>query len=673
MVKTYQNWIFENGEIAWAGLDRKEVSVNTVNESVLEELADIIKEVSEAAEEGKCIGLILYSAKEKGFIAGADVHELSHFNADAARRFIHQGQSVLDRLAGLCVPTVAMMQGFCLGGGAELALACRYRVMADSDDVRFGLPEVLLGIHPGWGGTVRLPRLIGPFKGLPLLLTGKMIRAKEALKLGIADAVVPMRQLRAAAIDFIKHPLKLFQTESFNPLSSPFGIGLYTLIDKKLCRLLLAKMLRRQLRKRVNEQHYPAPYAILKNWEMYGVKNEKSAELAESESLYRMITESESAKQLIRVFELRTKLKKNAHAVAFRAKHLHVIGAGVMGGDIAAWCALRGLKVTLQDQNASAVAKALGRALLFVQKHYKEPYRIKAVMDRLVPDLSGEGIAHADIIIEAVIEDLALKRTIFKALEKKAKHEAVLATNTSSIPLEAIAEVLERPQRLAGIHFFNPAIKMELVEVVQSQMLDPIIFDQTLAFVEQIGKLPVPVKSCPGFLVNRILMPYLIESMVLLKEGFPAEEIDEAIRAFGMMMGPVELADTVGLDVCLAVAKNLLSSQEEQEKKVLLMLEQKVREGELGKKTRKGFYVYNRQGKKSRSWLKYHLRRKVPDDRIVRRLIAKIIKESELCLKQGVAADADSLDAAMIFGTGFAPFRGGPIQYAKTLEKLESM
>ena len=399
----------------------------------------------------------------------------------------------------------------------------------------------------------------------------------------------------------------------------------------------------------------PAPFAIIDLWEKEGGFDER-AYLKEADSVEQLITQGDTSANLIRAFLLRERMKGFAKDSQFKAQHVHVIGAGVMGGDIAAWCALRGLNVTLQDQSYEKIAPAVGRARVLFDKKLRKPRLVQAAMDRLLPDPDGHGIARADVIIEAVFENLNVKQVIMQQVEAHAKPDAIIATNTSSIPLDEINAVMSNPERLVGIHFFNPVSKMELVEVVSSIKTSKEIAQRSCAFVNQIGRLPLPVKSSPGFLINRVLMPYLMECVQLLEEGFSPEVIDEAAKSFGMVMGPVELADTVGMDVCLAVAENLTSHFGGV---VPQTLRDMVAAGKLGRKSGEGFYRYV-NGKP----VKQKTSTDKPNKEISNRLILRMVNESAMCLREGVVADGDLLDGGMIFATGFAPFRGGPLHYA---------
>lgn len=635
----------DSEQIVWLGMNRKNASVNTISSEVLDELNSILQEV---AQKKTVQGLIIYSLKPKGFIAGADVHEFSHFSTPAqVADFLRKGQAVFTRLENLSIPTVAMIDGFCMGGGLELALACDYRIATDEQDTKLGLPEVMLGIHPGWGGTVRLSRLIGGFDALSqLILSGAALRAKKSKQLGVVDDVVPVRQLKRAAVYFIKHRPPKYKPTFLQACS-----------NMAWARPLVARFLRYMLAKKIRKNHYPAPFAAIDLWEKEGQVDER-AYLKEADSVEQLVTQGETAGNLIRVFSLRERMKNFAKESQFQATHVHVVGAGLMGGDIAAWCALRGLSVTLQDQSYEQIGRTFARAKKLFEKKLRQPRLVKAALDRLIPDPDGYGVKRADVIIEAVFENLEVKQTLMQQIEKYAKPEAILATNTSSIPLDDINRAMQKPQRLIGIHFFNPVAKMELVEIVSGAKSTKEILQHACAFVYQIGRLPLLVKSSPGFLINRVLMPYLMECMQLLDEGYSAEMIDHAAQAFGMMMGPVEMADTVGMDVCLAVAENLISHFGGV---VPQRLRDMVQAGKLGRKSGEGFYRY-RQGRP--------VKRKVTttkqqDQDIAHRLILRMVNEAAICVREGVVADSDLLDGGMIFATGFAPFRGGPLHYAK--------
>ena len=643
----YQHWRIEtdNDQIAWVYFDKKGTSVNTIDREVMDEFSQIVDSFSRDSQHK---GIIITSAKSSGFIAGADIAQFTQFkDVNEATSVLTLGQKILDQLESLKLPTVAMIDGFCLGGGLELALACRYRVAEDGPKTRLGLPEVKLGIHPGWGGTVRLPRLVGALQGLNLILSGHTVSAKAAAKIGFVDAAVPKRQLVHAAKYYVLNKPPRHQVSFLQGLT-----------NQKPARRLIGQYMRKTLQAKVNPLHYPAPFYVLDNWEEVGVDG-NAAYVKEANSCGKLFL-TDTCKNLVRVFFLQEKLKSLGKDSSFSPKHIHVIGAGTMGGDIAAWCACQGYRVTLQDLEPKQIAPAIKRAYALFKDKLKEPNRVQKAMDLLIPDLQSEGLAKADVIIEAVVEDLAIKQALFKKIEQTAKPTAILATNTSSIPLDEINTVLNSPERLVGIHFFNPVSKMLLVEIVKGEKTDQKVIDQATTFVRKLDRLPLPVKSSPGFLVNRILMPYLLESVELLNEGIPASVIDKAMTTFGMPMGPITLADTVGLDVCLSVAKYL---GQYYNTPIPPRLTELVAQHKLGRKTGQGFYKYDKNGKQIKPEAVTYDK---PLQDISDRLVLRMLNEAFACLREGVVESGDYLDAGMIFGTGFAPFRGGPIHYAKS-------
>lgn len=646
--KQYQHWHYalDDAHILWLTFDRKDSRVNTISQEVLTELSEIITLVQ---NDKQIKALIIQSGKSSGFIMGADVTRFEHIETrEEAAEFIQQGQEVFDRLADLKIPTIAVISGACLGGGLELALACRYRLAELSSKTKLALPEVKLGIHPGWGGSFRLPLLVGTTDAMDMMLTGRMIAAKRAKKMGLVNDAVPKRLLERAARDWVDRPPSL---------KKPFmGNAVF---NAKPARQAFGRILDKQLKAKVNPAHYPSPYRIVDNWVQAGTDQKKSLAL-ECDSISELII-SETPKNLLRVFFLQEQLKSLGKSDFPALKHVHVIGAGVMGGDIAAWCALKGLEVTLQDQTPALIANAMKRAYALGNKQLKEKHLVTRMMDRLTADTKGIGVAHADVIIEAITENLSVKQAVFQEIEAKAKPDAILATNTSTIPLEQICQGLKRPERLVGIHFFNPVPKMPLVEVVHGAQSGPQFVQRALAFVRQIDKLPLPVKSAPGFLVNRILLPYMLEAITLLDEGYSQTAIDKAAVTFGLPMGPIELADTVGLDVCLAALSEL---QSELKGGLSQQLQDKVAAGDLGRKTGQGFYQY-RQGKKMPPSEK-GTEDQAAMEEITNRLVLRLLNESVACLREGIVENADLLDAGCIFGFGFPPFRGGPIHYIRS-------
>lgn len=623
----------EDSGLVIATLDKAGESTNSLSAEVLAEFRELLDQLDLYRPKG----LIIRSGKEAGFIAGADIQEFSQLDtADKGRALVARGWELFKRLSKVPYPTLALVRGHCLGGGLELALACRYLLAVDEPGTKMGLPEVMLGIFPGWGGMLRLPQRVGPAAALDMMLTGKGIDARRAKKMGLADEVVPPRVMEQAARQLVlsgqpRRALPMLQRLLNGPLKAVVAGGA-----------------RKQVAKKARPEHYPAPYAIIDIWQ----KHDGNA-LAAPEIIDRIIS-SPTARNLVRVFFLQERLKGFGKESAFKAQRVHVIGAGVMGGDIAAWCALRGLTVTLQDQSLERIAPALQRAHKLFARRLHDPLLVRAAADRLLPDVNGDGVAHADVVIEAIFEDVAAKHALFAALEPRMKPDALLASNTSSLKLEDLRTVLKRPERLVGIHFFNPVAMMPLVEVVVAEGADQSVVQAACAFVRQIDKLPLPVNSAPGFLVNAVLAPYMLAAMRAVDEGISPETVDEAMLAFGMPMGPIELADTVGLDIAMAAGQQLAGGADAPR-----CLQQRVGQGQLGKKSGQGFYRWTADKAEKVS------AGAVPAG-LAERLVGPLIERVEQLVAAGVVADADLADAGVIFGTGFAPFTGGPLNRKKS-------
>ncbi len=641
--KGWQHWRLERDadELAWLTFDKAGASTNTFSAEAMAELAQAL----DALEAAPPKGLVILSGKEAGFIAGADIEEFTRLDTPAvARALVQRGWDLFNRLAAVPYPTLALIRGHCMGGGLELALACRHRIVVDEPGTRLALPEVMLGIVPGWGGMLRLPQLVGPGAALDMMLTGRGIDAKKARRMGLADECVPPRVMRNAA--------RMLVGSGAAPRRLPF---VQRLMNGPL-KALVAAQAKKQVAKRARPEHYPAPYAILDMWANYG-GNALAVPAGLPTSLEAIVSSATTA-NLLRVFFLQERLKgfgkSDGKSGDFSPRHVHVVGAGVMGGDIAAWAALRGLTVTLQDQSVERIAPAIRRTAQMYKKKLKDDKQVRLTLDRLIPDPAGAGVRQADVVIEAIFENLEAKQKLFAAMEPLLKPGAVLATNTSSLRVEDIAAALQEPARLIGIHFFNPVAKMPLVEVVAGQDSDAAALKQGMAFVRRLDKLPLPVKSAPGFLVNAVLAPYMHEAMRLVDEGVAPETVDAAALAFGMPLGPIELADTVGLDIAVAAGKGLAGADAAPPKK----LQELVAAGHLGRKTGRGFYAYN-QGKPQKG-----AAAAVPAG-LTLRLIDPLLTAAQRCVADGVVADADLADAGVIFGTGFAPFTGGPLNYLK--------
>jgi 3-hydroxyacyl-CoA dehydrogenase/enoyl-CoA hydratase/3-hydroxybutyryl-CoA epimerase len=641
MAEGLENWTLktDSADIAWLGL-RTGGSTNVLSRQVLLELDQVL----DAFEKAPPAGLVIYSHKDTGFIAGADVSEFPELRDEQhALQQVRRGQEIFDRLENLPIASVAVLNGITLGGGLELALACTWRIALPSERPVIGLPEVQLGVHPGLGGTVRSVRLIGVRAAMPLMLTGKPLRPAAALSSGLVDRVCEPDEWESTAAELAL----LNKNNAAAPLID-------RVLEHKLLRPLVARMLRSQTSRKANPEHYPAPFAIIDLWREFGSSREGIP--AEAQSFARLVF-SPTSKNLQRVFFLQDRMKELAKASSTEFKHVHVVGAGTMGADIAAWCAIQGMSVTLQDRESQYVEAGLQKARKTLKRKLKTDKRIAPAAALLVGDVTGEGARSADLIIEAIFEDLEAKQQLFKSLEQRARPEAVLATNTSSIPLEDIAQGLTARQRLIGLHFFNPVALMPLVEVVHTKKTATEVIDEGLAFVRQINKLPLPCLSKPGFVVNRILAPYLDEACRLLQEGVQAEAIDKAATDFGMPVGPLELADSVGLDILVHVATILGDTIG---RPVPNALTERVSREEYGQKSGRGFYVWeNDKPQKEKP------ARLAAENDVQLRMMLSLVNEALACLADGVVTDADLVDAGTIFGAGFAPFRGGPLQFAR--------
>ncbi|MHA1133406.1 MAG: 3-hydroxyacyl-CoA dehydrogenase NAD-binding domain-containing protein [Alphaproteobacteria bacterium] len=636
--------------IAWAIIDRQGESMNSLGRSAIEELGEIV-EALEQAQAGEVKGLVLMSGKDSGFIAGADIREFKGFDTEeTVKEVVKQTIELFDRIEALPMPVVVAIHGYCLGGGLELALACDWRIADREEGTRLGFPEVKLGIFPGLNGTVRAIRVAGPMDAMTAMLTGRMLRPGAARAMGLVDQLVPTRHnLRWAARKAV--------LQKRRSKGAPWW---KKLMAKQPVRGMLAKQMRAKTAEKVREDHYPAPFRLIDLFELHG-DDLAAMKRAETE-MFAPLMASETSRNLRRVFGLSEMLKDAAPKNGFRPRKVHVIGAGTMGADIAAWCVVSGMQASLQDLDKGQIEKGIHRAKKLFKKRLRGKTAFDSGVARLIADPDGKQIKHADVIIEAIVEKLDVKQKLFADLEAKAKPGAVLATNTSSLKLEDIAKPLKDPGRLVGLHFFNPVAQLPLVEVVHGEGTREEEVGKACRFVTAINKLPLIVKSCSGFLVNRVLAPYMMEAVRLYQDGQPREKIDQAALKFGMPMGPMELMDMVGLDICNKVGEelNLAPKTDGASDNVLASL---VKQGKLGKKTGEGFYVWEDGKPKRDAEASY-------DDaelaRLGRELVQPLLDEAARAEADGIVEDADHVDAGVIFGTGFAPFRGGPLHYQKS-------
>ena len=651
----WQADIRDDGIVVLA-LDRRDSPVNAMSQDVLLELGDIVERL--AIDPPK--GVVIRSAKAAGFIAGADLKEFQEFDRrgtvnDAIRR----GQTVYQKLAELPCPTVAAIHGHCLGGGTELALACRYRVASNDPSTRIGLPETQLGIFPGWGGSSRLPQLVGAPAAMDMMLTGRTLSASAARAIGLVDKVAAPAVLVDAAVSLAQSGT----TRPFKQRATAWATNTW------LARRILAPQMAKQVARKAKKDQYPAPYALISTWERTGGSPIQKRLDAERRAVVKLAG-SPTARNLIRIFFLTERLKALGGKDS-GITHVHVVGAGVMGGDIAAWAAYKGFNVTLQDREQRFIDPAMTRAQALFEKKVKDESKRPEVAARLKADLAGDGVAQADLVIEAIIENPEAKRELYQTLEPRMKADALLTTNTSSIPLVELRDHLQRPAQFAGLHYFNPVAQMPLVEIIHHDGMAAETGQRLAAFCKALGKFPVPVAGTPGFLVNRVLFPYMLEAATAYAEGIPGAVIDRAAVKFGMPMGPIELIDTVGLDVAAGVSKELAPFLGLQVPAALATVEP----GKRGKKDGQGIYKWeNGRAVKPEVAKDYQ----APSD-LEDRLILPLLNEAVACLHEGVVADADLLDAGVIFGTGFAPFRGGPIQHIRAtgadalVEKLRTL
>jgi 3-hydroxyacyl-CoA dehydrogenase/enoyl-CoA hydratase/3-hydroxybutyryl-CoA epimerase len=637
--------------IAWATFDREGSSANALGRRPLEELGRIVEEGERAGRAGEIKGLVIISGKPRGYIVGADINEFEKFTSEAeVVAEVGMVNAMLDRIEQMPVPVVAAVNGVCVGGGLELILACHYRIATRDPGTRFGFPEVKLGIFPGFNGTVRSIRQAGPMSAMSIMLSGSMLSASVAKGMGLIDELVAgTDSLHWAARKAVLQKRK----------SKPAGFA-KSALGKWPARLALVKKMRAEVAKKAREDHYPAPYRLIDLFEKHGGDLD-AMKRAEPLAFAPMML-SDQSKSLRRVFKLSEALKAQApRTLKWKPTHVHVIGAGTMGADIAGVCVAAGMEVTLQDISAEQIENGMKAQGKLFAKKFKTKATRDAAKTRLIADPDGKGIGRADVVIEAIVERLDVKQKLFADLETKLKPGAVLATNTSSLKLADISAPMRDPGRLIGLHFFSPVAMMPLVEVVKGEGTREDEVQKGAAFVTAIDKFPLITRDVPGFLVNKVLTPYMFAAMARLEKGEDKEKIDEAVRTFGMPMGPIELADSVGLDICAHVARILGKDPGGSR------LEALVQAGKLGKKTGEGFYKWV-DGKPQRGksdWSKSEL------ERLGREIVAPIIEEAQKSLDEGVVASADLVDAGMIFGTGFAPFRGGPLYY-KSQEEAKS-
>jgi 3-hydroxyacyl-CoA dehydrogenase / enoyl-CoA hydratase / 3-hydroxybutyryl-CoA epimerase len=654
-------------QICIVTFDRPESSANVFDRTTLEELNTHIDFIGETAG---LRGVVLTSAKNSIFIAGADLHAMAGAAVPDLADLIELGQSVFNRLASLPVPTVAAIHGACVGGGYELCLACDCRVASPDRATKIGLPETQLGILPGWGGSTRLPRLVGLPRALDVILGGRTIAAKLALRYGMVDELAPRERLVELACRKISKTGAGLKRRPRKPLLA--------LTNNRLFASAASLRVESQLLKKTRG-HYPAVFKALEVVTK-AVGSSIGRSLAREREAVLELAQTEECRNLMRVFFMQEHAKKQSYlpghspTTAKPVDRAAVIGAGVMGAGIAQWLSSRGLPVILRDVNAEQVAKGMAAvAQLYYQGVKRHAFtRLEATtgLDHVYPSAAEVPLHNLDLVIEAAVEKMELKKAIFRRLAELAGPDTILATNTSALSVSEIATGVPAPERVVGIHFFNPVHRMQLVEVVVARQTHAEVVQRALRFVQSIGKLPVVVKDSPGFLVNRILMPYLIEAGHLFESGARVEDLDEAMLDFGMPMGPLRLIDEVGVDVAQHVAEELEGKFSDRMRAPRL-LAQMLKAGLLGRKSARGFYLYQSKHPETNSGLNLFQEKdwakNLGREELQRRLVLLMVNEAARCLEEEIVAQPSEVDFAMIMGTGFAPFRGGPLQYADSL------
>ena len=637
--KDLMHWLANVDEdgIAWLYLQTVGKSVNVLNNAVMTELECLLDRL----ENNKDLrGVALLSGKKGGFVYGADIHEFETLKtaSEVANHMLYV-HGLFNRIEALPVPSCVGVDGIAVGGGLEIALTFDRLFITSSSKTKLGFPEVNLGIMPGYGGSGRAYGRIGTKAVLDMMVSGRPIGSIDAIKTGLADELVDKP-------DDLEKSMREWIIGCNG--EKPIFTELETAADATAIAAAKDKYL-----KRLRSDHTPAPAAIIEHVENFG--HDKSAMSAGEIDVFPNLMVSSASKNLRRVFYLTDAVRKSARGES-GIKRMHVVGAGVMGGDIAAIGAMAGLDVTLTDMNDAAIVGAIARAKKLFERRLKSDEKVALALARLRTDLDGNGATDADLIIEAVAEKLEVKQAVFKNLEAVSKASAILATNTSAIPLEDIATALNGPERLIGLHFFNPVPVLPLVEVIWSKYSDPEIVSRGMQFAGQIGKMPVRCKSAPGFLVNRALLPYIFKAIEAVAGGEKADHIDEALVDFGMPMGPIELADQIGLDVCLDVGIVLGMPPATK-----ALLDEKCRTGTIGRKSGSGFYEWD--GNRA---IRAHQSK---DPRVMaaiaKNMLAPMIEECRQAVDENVVDTADSADAGMIFGIGFPGFRGGPLNWSK--------
>lgn len=662
--------------VGWITFDDPSRKLNVFDESVMRRLAEVLASARSRAEDGSMKALVFRSGKSRGFVAGADVTAIEAVEDPAeGEQASRMGQAIFGEIESLPVPTVAAINGLCLGGGTELALACDYRLASDSPKTAIGLPEVMLGILPAWGGTTRLPRLVGLQAALDLLLSGSRARGRKAKRIGLVEDIFPAELFDQKAKDFA-----LARARREPPPSRPQPKAVARLLDGTAPgRMVVLKMAKKQVMKRTGG-HYPAPLKILEVVRRGGTGSLQRSLNLEATAAGELIVSSVS-KNLIHIFNLHEAAKKGVGAPdtePAEVSRLGVLGAGVMGGGIAQLAAYKGIRVRMKDINHEAISGGLQHAKGLFDKAVKrrriKPRDAAQYMESISGGLDYQSLSGSDLIVEAVVERMDVKRIVLRETEEAVRPDCIIASNTSSLSIDEMSQGLERPESLAGMHFFNPVHRMPLVEVIRGSRSSDRAVATVYALALRLGKIPVIARDGPGFLVNRVLGPYMNEAGHLLADGASIEEVDRAAVRFGMPMGPLRLVDEVGIDVSSHAGASLYKALGERltPSEPLVAL---AETGRLGKKGGLGFYRYENDKEAGADETVYgDLRMAVPAQRntlaekeIRGRLVLAMINEAARALDEGIVATAADVDLAMIMGTGFPPFRGGLMRFADTV------
>lgn len=662
--------------------------VNIFNESVLHDLDELIRGVE--SDEAVC-AVVFRSGKDSGFLAGADLHAIQSLkDSREAEQICRAGQDLFHRLEKLSAPTVAVINGVCLGGGLEFVLACHYRIVVDDPRTKLGLPEVELGLLPGWGGTQRLPRLVGLQAALPMLLTGKKMTARDAVKIGLADAICKQDQVDDTILKLLMAPSR--ESDGLGKRVVAFLSGwrkpakmLRQIADgTRIGQWAILQMARKNIAS--NAPNYPALPAILRAVSA-GLHDRTGNGFKVERDEFKQLISTDTHHSLLGLFFEREKARKpetwihSPISKPRRVRKVGVIGGGVMGAGIAHWASMQGFDVVLKEVNSELLDAGTNHIRdLFdesVRKHALSAADAAAKLGAITATTDWRGFSEVDLVIEAVTERLDIKRSVFRDLELYCPSTAVLATNTSALSIHAIAEGLQDPGRVMGLHFFNPVHRMQLVEVVRMAETHDDDVAMLVDFVKKLGKVPIVTADSPGFVVNRILFPYLDEAVRLSCEGVPTKEIDHALKKFGMPMGPLELLDQVGIDVAAHVA-DTLNALSPEPSPTGAKLHEMASQGHIGRKSDQGFYHYSKDGtRKTQPVASTVPVSHVSSEDIRDRIVLRLVNEAAKCLEAGVVTDSWMIDLGMVLGTGFAPFLGGPLRmcdlrgYGEAVEKLD--